>query len=218
MSKHSRRSRHSDNFWHEWDEEQEKRRAEYGPPGGPPRGRRRRPSRAEMRGAWREFFEEFTGDTPEDHWVFGKRRFSPWHRGDVSFNPFVAMLFSQGGGLLPVIVLHLLAQKPRYGNEIMNLLSETTSGGWKANPGAIYPLMATLEERGFIEGEWEDPQKRTVRIYQLTEFGQRELERVKAVVQPKLEEAVDVLEVIIANISNKTDESAEAEGDSTDEQ
>lgn len=221
MKKHTGRHRSSRNFWREWDDEREKNWSDaeekddssrqYGRP------RRRRPSRAEMRGAWRTFFEEYTGEVPEEHWVFGKRRFSPWHNGDVSFNPFVAMLFSQGGGLLPVIVLHLLAEKPRYGNEIMTLLSESTSGGWKANPGAIYPLMATLEERGFITGEWEDPDKRTIRIYQLTEFGQRELQRVKSVVQPKLEEAVEVLQVIITNLSNQDSESNENEGDTPNE-
>ena len=219
MKKHSGRSRKSRNFWRDWDDEQEKRWADSDESGGrPPRGRHRhRPNRAETRGAWRDFFEEFTGEQPEDHWVFGKRRFSPWHRGDVSFNPFVAMLFSQGGGLLPVIVLHLLAEKPRYGNEIMTLLSESTSGGWKANPGAIYPLMATLEERGFITGEWEDPQKRTVRIYQLTEFGKYELQRVKAVVQPKLEEALEVVQGIITNLSNQDTESEQSEGDTPHE-
>lgn len=215
MKRRSGRYRKSRNFWREWDHEQEERMAEDGADGDSPHHGRphHRPTRAEMRGAWRNFFEEFTGETPEDHWVFGKRRFSPWHKGDVSFNPFVAMLFSQGGGLLPVIVLHLLAEKPRYGNEIMTLLNESTSGGWIANPGAVYPLMATLEEKGFIEGEWEDPQKRTIRIYKLTEFGKYELQRVKAVIQPKLEEAVDVLQVVITNLSQQENESNDTIGD-----
>ena len=36
-----------------------------------------------------------------------------------NFNPFVASLLSKGGGLLPLLVLVLLEQQPRYGNELM---------------------------------------------------------------------------------------------------
>jgi DNA-binding PadR family transcriptional regulator len=188
-----KRKRHR-NFWGEWERERRRRWQEHGP------------TPTEARGAWREFFHDFTGDMPEEHWVFGARRFQPWHRGDVSFNPFVANLFSQSGGLLPLVVLHLLDEKPRYGNEIMTLLSERTSGRWVANPGAIYPLMATLEKRGLAVSEWEDPHKRTVRTYRITEFGKREMQRVKAIVRPKLEEAVDVLQIIINEIKDEDED------------
>lgn len=134
------------------------------------------------------------GTWPENHWAFRGRRFNPWHQGKDAFNPLVASLLSKGGGLLPLYVLHLLAQQPRYGNEIMEKLSERTNGQWVANPGAIYPLMTVLEEQGFIIGKWEDPVKRTVRIYEITELGKKELPRLKAVVLPKLEETLEVLE------------------------
>ena len=119
---------------------------------------------------------------PEEHWIFGGRRFSPWHQGIDTFNPFVATLLSKGGGLLPLYVLHLVAQKPRYGNEIMDLLAERTNGQWVSNPGAIYPLLTLLENEGFIEGKWEDPEKRTVRIYTITPTGQAEVARIKMIV------------------------------------
>lgn len=134
------------------------------------------------------------GDWPEHHWAFGGRRFSPWHQGMDSFNPFIASLLSKGGGLLPLYVLHLLSQKPRYGNEIMDLISESTDGQWVANPGAIYPLMTLLEKQGLVQGQWEDPRKRTVRIYNLTAIGEQELTRLKAIVRPKLNEAIRALQ------------------------
>ena len=164
-------------------------------------------------GAWRDFFHEYTGAWPEQHWAFGGRRFHPWHQGDVSFNPFVANLFSQGGGLLPLIVLDLLRDAPHYGNELMSLISEKTAGQWMANPGAIYPLMNALEERGLVEGQWDDPRKRTVRQYHLTTKGRRELERVKSIVLPKLDEAVDVLQTIANDMSNSKDERTEGESE-----
>jgi DNA-binding PadR family transcriptional regulator len=149
-----------------------------------------------MAGAWREFFHDFTGSSPEDHWAFGGRRFTPWHQGIDAFNPFVATLLSKGGGLLPLLVMHFLSDKPRYGNEIMDLISEWTRGQWVANPGAIYPLMDELEEKGLIRGAWEDPEKRTVRVYQLSEEGRQELSQLKSIVRPKLKEAIRVLSLM----------------------
>ena len=136
------------------------------------------------------------GTYPEDHWAFRGRRFSPWRQGDDSFNPFVASLLNKGGGLLPLLVLHLLAQKPRYGNEVMEEIGRKTQGQWIANPGAIYPLMTILEEESLITGQWEDPRKRTVRIYEITEKGQAEMARMRDIVKPKLDEALDVLEAL----------------------
>jgi PadR family transcriptional regulator PadR len=181
-----RKSRHD--FWREWRDEQRRLRHEHGPDFVPPL------PPTEMAHAWREFFSEFMGALPEDHWFFGGRRFSPWHQGMDTFNPFVASLLSKGGGLLPLYVMQLAAQKPRYGNEIMEIIAERTGGQWVSNPGAIYPLLNLLEEQHLIEGVWEDPQKRTIRIYSLTEEGVQELARLKAIVRPKLTEAIKVLQ------------------------
>jgi DNA-binding PadR family transcriptional regulator len=145
------------------------------------------------------------GHWPEDHWAFSGRRFSPWRQGQDEFNPFVASMLSKGGGLLPLYVMHLLSQKPRYGNEVMEKITDRTSGQWVANPGAIYPLMTMLEEQGLITGEWEDPTKRTVRIYRLTEVGETELAHLKAIVTPKLMEAVDVMNGLAQDLNQNED-------------
>lgn len=149
-------------------------------------------------GAWHRFFAEFLGVAPENHWLFGGRRFKPWISGrwgppPGQYNPFVAEVMSKGGGLLSLYVLHLLAGKPRYGNDIMREIEERTQGRWGSNPGAIYPLLNVLEERGLVAGAWEDPHKRTRRIYSLLPAGRQELERLKAVMRPKLMEAINVL-------------------------
>ncbi|MCL4876770.1 MAG: PadR family transcriptional regulator [Anaerolineae bacterium] len=152
--------------------------------------------------AWRAMFEQFLGQPPEHHWMFSGRRFRPWQMGEPMFNPFVAMALSKGGGLLPLYVLHLLDQQSRYGNEIMTLLEKRTGGGWGMNPGAIYPLLTELEEQGFVIGEWEDPERRTVRRYTITDVGREELERLKAVMRPKLQEAIDVLKEMLTDLEN----------------
>ncbi len=188
------------NFWREWRDERHHRG----------HGMEIQVSQAlspkEMQ-AWREFFHKTFGNWPEEHWIFGGRRFSPWHQGIDSFNPFVANLLSKGGGLLPLYVLHLIAQKPRYGNEIMDLLAERTDGQWVSNPGAIYPLLTLLEREGFINGEWEDPEKRTIRIYTITQAGQEEVIRIKTIVLPKVEETIKVLQELVKDLLGQETES-----------
>ena len=197
------------NFWHEWHEE----RHHHGHEAEFPLGQALSPQEME---AWREFFHQSFGTWPEEHWIFGGRRFSPWHQGIDTFNPFVATLLSKGGGLLPLYVLHLISQQPRYGNEIMDILAERTNGQWVSNPGAVYPLLTLLEKESFIEGKWEDPEKRTIRVYTITPAGQAEVTRIKMIVMPKLSETVQVLQVFIDDLQTglSKDETA-AQGDSS---
>lgn len=187
-------------FWGAWREEQrrlwDEERDEVWEPETP------LPPHLELMRTWREFFHTFMGDWPERHWAFGGRRFRPWHQGEAAFNPLVASVLSKGGGLLPLVVLHLLSEAPRYGNQIMALLAERTGGMWMANPGAIYPLMTLMEDQGLIQGHWEDPHKRTVRIYSLTETGKLELKRLSAIMRPKLQEAIEVLQNLASDLSN----------------
>jgi len=223
-----RRGRHQRDFWRAWREEMRRQYREEHPGedetsddggqddgqddikfefkwrgGGPPPWAKPPigPPPPEVIHAWREFFHEHMGSWPEKHWAFGGRRFNPWHQGMATFNPFVASLLSKGGGLLPLLVLHLVGQKPRYGNEVMTEIAEKTQGQWVPNPGAIYPLMTELEDQGLIRGEWEDPDKRTVKIYHLTESGEQELARMKAIIRPKILEAVEVMRQMVADFN-----------------
>jgi DNA-binding PadR family transcriptional regulator len=203
---HQSRHEHRD-FWREWSEgvghpmHAHRHDHDYAP-----RRRRSQSPSTEETEAWREFFHKKMGAWPEEHWVFGGRRFSPWHDGLYSFNPFVASLLSKGGGLLPLYVLDLVVQKPRYGNEIMDILAERTGGQWVSNPGAIYPLLTLLEARGLIEGAWEDPQKRTVRIYSVTKAGEEELIKIKAIIFPKISETIQVLQELVQDLEGKPKE------------
>jgi DNA-binding PadR family transcriptional regulator len=144
---------------------------------------------------WREHIRSAFGRRPKDHWFFGGRRFLAWLAagGPAHMNPFVGVLLSKGGGLLPLYVLHLLSRQPRYGNDIMRELEERSGGTWSANPGAVYPLLRSLERHGLLKGKWEDPDKRTRRIYHLTEQGEREYIELKEMMRPGLIEALAVL-------------------------
>jgi PadR family transcriptional regulator PadR len=197
------------NFWRDWLDE----RHHHGHDGEFQPGQAL--SLKEME-AWREFFHQSFGTWPEDHWIIGGRRFSPWHQGMDTFNPFVANLLSKGGGLLPLYVLHLIAQQPRYGNEIMDILADRTNGQWVSNPGAIYPLLTIMEREGFIQGEWSDPSKRTMRVYTITSNGQAELTRIKTIVVPKVAETVSVLEAFLQDLQGQAQSPAD-EADSSEQ-
>ena len=159
---------------------------------------------------WKAHFTDHLGMSPHDHWLFGGRRFKPWFSRrwgpPALFNPFVAELLSKGGGLLPLYVLHLLAEKPRYGNDIMRAIEERTGGSWAPNPGAVYPLLGAMEQSALVIGEWEDEPKRTRRIYRLTQQGEKEYGRLKEIMRPKLKEAIGVLREMYADLETSDQE------------
>jgi len=96
--------------------------------------------------------------------------------------------------VLPLLVLHLLAQGRGYGNRIMRKIAQWTSGTWASNPGAVYPLLRLLERQGLVRAEWEDSTRRTRRLYSLTEAGQQEYLALKDLMRPALREAVLVMQ------------------------
>ena len=73
-----------------------------------------------------------------------------------------------GAGDLQLIVLALLADKPRHGYEIMKALEEHSSGFYAPSPGMIYPALTYLEEVGFATVEAEANKK----LYRINEAGQ----------------------------------------------
>jgi DNA-binding PadR family transcriptional regulator len=147
---------------------------------------------------WRSHFHEFFGMEPEDHWLFSGRRFKRWASSDPgTFNPFVGLMLAKSGGLLPLLVLHLLEEQPRYGNEIMKALQELTKGRWVSNPGVIYPMLNFMEKQSLVEGKWEDEDRRTRRFYRITQQGIEESARLKDVMKPRLREASEILQSLL---------------------
>jgi DNA-binding PadR family transcriptional regulator len=118
-------------------------------------------------------------------------------------------MLAKGGGLLPLLVLHLLEEQPRYGNDIMNALQERTNGRWVSNPGVIYPLLNFMEEHGLVEGEWEDEDRRTRRFYRITQGGIEELRQLKDVMRPRLTEASEILQSLLDELYAEPDSPSE---------
>jgi PadR family transcriptional regulator, regulatory protein PadR len=102
--------------------------------------------------------------------------------------------------VLPLLVLHLIGQGPSYGNQLMERIAGMTEGVLSVNPNTMYPLLRRLEERGWIEGEWEHPERRTRRYYSLTRQGREEYERLVEEVRPFLDSVKASIEEIVHEV------------------
>lgn len=77
-------------------------------------------------------------------------------------------------GFLRFHVLRLLKEKPMSGSEIMDAIEKETHGFWRPSPGSIYPLLAWLQDKGYIK---EVPgEEGGIRRYTITEQGLKLLE------------------------------------------
>lgn len=80
-------------------------------------------------------------------------------------------------GSLELVVLSLL-QEPRHGYEIGKLVEQRSGGRLRYVVASLYPVLARMEERGWIRGRWvEQAGSRRRRYYTLTPKGRRALAR-----------------------------------------
>ncbi len=77
-------------------------------------------------------------------------------------------------GFLRFYVLKLLSEKPMSGSEIMQEIGTMSKGNWRPSPGSIYPLMAWLQDKGYVEET--SPAEKGIKRYALTKQGKKFLE------------------------------------------
>jgi DNA-binding PadR family transcriptional regulator len=92
--------------------------------------------------------------------------------------------------IFPLLVLHLIAREPQYGNRLIEEIERITEGVISVNPNTIYPLLRQLEAQEMIKGDWEHPDRRTRRYYSITPTGRREHQRLRAEVEPFLDSVI----------------------------
>jgi transcriptional regulator len=80
-------------------------------------------------------------------------------------------------GTLELLVLRLLGSGRLNGWDIMQRLHIVSGEVLSATPGALYPALHRLEDRGLISARWgASDNNRKARFYQLTAAGRRQLE------------------------------------------
>ncbi len=77
----------------------------------------------------------------------------------------LAKLFEHGD--LKMLILHLIAEKPRHGYEIIKAIEDLAGGAYTPSPGVIYPTLTLLEELGHVGVTAEGNRK----SYSITEQG-----------------------------------------------
>lgn len=70
-------------------------------------------------------------------------------------------------------ILHLVREKSYYGNEIIEEIKYRMDYQWEPSPGMVYPMLRQLESENFIIGSWDEPDKRSIRRYRITDEGER---------------------------------------------
>ena len=73
-------------------------------------------------------------------------------------------------GLLDLIVLQFLNTQPMHGYQIITKIRKNF--GVYFGPSTIYPLLATLEKKGYVNSEWNMKNERPRKTYKLTNDGQ----------------------------------------------
>jgi DNA-binding PadR family transcriptional regulator len=73
---------------------------------------------------------------------------------------------------LQLLILRLLAEKPRHGYEIIKALDERSKGFYVPSPGMVYPALTYLEEIEHATVEVDGSRK----LYHITDAGKKHLE------------------------------------------
>lgn len=86
-------------------------------------------------------------------------------------------LFDHGD--LRLVILRLIAEKPRYGYELIKAIEEQLGGAYSPSPGVVYPTLTMLEELGYATVSASEGGKK---LYAITPEGSAFLEANRAAI------------------------------------
>ncbi|MDX6614315.1 MAG: PadR family transcriptional regulator, regulatory protein PadR [Blastocatellia bacterium] len=80
-------------------------------------------------------------------------------------------------GTLELLVLRILRSGRMHGWDVMQRLQMVSGEVLSVTPGALYPALHRLEERGLISAAWEPSENnRRSKVYELNAAGRKQLE------------------------------------------
>lgn len=82
-------------------------------------------------------------------------------------------------GFIRYHVLESLSEKPMSGSEIMDEIEKRTNGRWKPSPGSVYPLLAWLQDNGYLKELPTDVSG--LKRYELAQNGKKLLEEQRKI-------------------------------------
>ena len=109
-----------------------------------------------------------------------------------------------GRGLIQLLILRILHEKPAHGYQIMEELSKMTLEEYAPEPGAIYTMLRRMEERGMVTSEWEKKESGADRrVYTLTETGVKTLREGLKMMKKRIQVIENLLQFYEANFTEE---------------
>jgi PadR family transcriptional regulator PadR len=79
-------------------------------------------------------------------------------------------------GTLDMLVLKIVACGPIHGYAISQRIQQISKDFFQVPEGSLYPALHRLEDRGWLQAEWEDTETgREAKFYTLTRTGRKRL-------------------------------------------
>ncbi|WP_330656236.1 PadR family transcriptional regulator [Alkaliphilus flagellatus] len=97
-------------------------------------------------------------------------------------------------------ILHLLIERSYYGNELIDEIKKRMNYKWEPSPGMIYPLLRELESNNYIKGWWEEPDKRSIRHYRITDDGLDNYKKTKLLYKPAIDDSLTIIQNTLKDI------------------
>ena len=87
--------------------------------------------------------------------------------------------------LLDIQILRLIQTQPMWGYKIKKQVE--TEFGVKLRHGALYPLLNTLEQKGFLKSQKQQQRGRTRKVYTITKKGKQYIETYASILKEQIE-------------------------------
>ncbi len=97
-------------------------------------------------------------------------------------------------------ILHLLTESHCYGNMIKDEIKLRLDNKWEPSPGMIYPLLSELESEGYIEGWWDEPNKRSIKRYKITNKGMDHYKVLLLQNKPAFDDSLTIIQNALKDI------------------
>lgn len=90
-------------------------------------------------------------------------------------------------GLIRLHVLHHAAEEPVFG---LGMIEELARHGYRISPGSMYPILHSLEKKGYLRQKQERRGKSLRKVYRATPLGRKALEAAKLKVRELFKELI----------------------------
>jgi DNA-binding PadR family transcriptional regulator len=91
-------------------------------------------------------------------------------------------------GLIRLHVLHHAVEEPIFG---LGMIEELARHGYRISPGSLYPLLHSLEKKGYLRAKEQRNGKSLRKVYRATPLGRKALGSAKSKVRELFRELIE---------------------------